>query len=199
MLDSFKNSLTKITDLTILFASIFTFLAFITPKEISIEPLERANENISFSQSELRSTIEALSENQEKIDSIQRSINQLNSRLSGLDPELDSAQLEDLAKEIDSATLNLVREQSATNDFEQDIASLEASIDAERAKIKSFEDRLQSSKSISWVQPVRNNVEALANAAGMDGILAGFAALIFCLVCKRRKDWFKQIFRIFYK
>lgn len=199
MLDSFKNSLTKITDLTILFASIFTFLAFITPKEISIEPLERANENISFSQSELRSTIEALSENQEKIDSIQRSINQLNSRLSGLDPELDSAQLEDLAKEIDSATLNLVREQSATNDFEQDIASLEASIDAERAKIKSFEDRLQSSKSISWIQPVRNNVEALANAAGMDGILAGFAALIFCLVCKRRKDWFKQIFRIFFK
>ena len=199
MLDSFKNSLTKITDLTILFASIFTFLAFITPKEISIEPLERANENISFSQSELRSTIEALSENQEKIDSIQRSINQLNSRLSGLDPELDSAQLEELAKEIDSATLNLVREQSATNDFEQDIASLEASIDAERAKIKSFEDRLQSSKSISWVQPVRNNVEALANAAGMDGILAGFAALIFCLVFKRRKDWFKQIFRIFFK
>ena len=199
MLDSFKNSLTKITDLTILFASIFTFLAFITPKEISIEPLERANENISFSQSELRSTIEALSENQEKIYSIQRSINQLNSRLSGLDPELDSAQLEDLAKEIDSATLNLVREQSATNDFEQDIASLEASIDAERAKIKSFEDRLQSSKSISWIQPVRNNVEALANAAGMDGILAGFAALIFCLVCKRRKDWFKQIFRIFFK
>lgn len=199
MLDSFKNSLTKITDLTILFASIFTFLAFITPKEISIEPLERANENISFSQSELRSTIEALSKNQEKIDSIQRSINQLNSRLSGLDPELDSAQLEELAKEIDSATLNLVREQSATNDFEQDIASLEASIDAERAKIKSFEDRLQSSKSISWVQPVRNNVEALANAAGMDGILAGFAALIFCLVCKRRKDWFKKIFRIFYK
>ena len=199
MLDSFKNSLTKITDLTILFASIFTFLAFFTPKEISIEPLERANENISFSQSELRSTIEALSENQEKIDSIQRSINQLNSRLSGLDPELDSAQLEELTKEIDSATLNLVREQSATNDFEQDIASLEASIDAERAKIKSFEDRLQSSKSISWVQPVRNNVEALANAAGMDGILAGFAALIFCLVCKRRKDWFKKIFRIFYK
>lgn len=199
MLDSFKNSLTKITDLTILFASIFTFLAFITPKEISIEPLERANENISFSQSELRSTIEALSENQEKIDSIQRSINQLNSRLSGLDPELDSVQVEDLVKEIDSATLNLAREQSVTNDFKQDIASLEASIDAERAKIKSFEERLQSSKSISWVQPVRNNVEALANAAGMDGILAGFAALIFCLVCKRRKDWFKKIFRIFYK
>lgn len=199
MLDSFKNSLTKITDLTILFASIFTFLAFITPKEISIEPLERANENISYSQSELRSTIQALSENQEKIDSIQRAINQLNSRLSGLDPELDSVQVEDLVKEIDSATLNLAREQSASNDFEQDIASLEASIDAERAKIKSFEDRLQSSKSISWVQPVRNNVEALANAAGMDGILAGFAALIFCLVCKRRKDWFKKIFRIFYK
>jgi len=199
MLDSFKNSLTKVTDLTILFASIFTFLAFITPKEISIEPLERANENISYSQSELRSTIQALSENQEKIDSIQRAINQLNSRLSGLDPELDSVQVEDLVKEIDSATLNLAREQSVTNDFKQDIASLEASIDAERAKIKSFEDRLQSSKSISWVQPVRNNVEALANAAGMDGILAGFAALIFCLVCKRRKDWFKRIFRIFYK
>ena len=35
-----------------------------------------------------------------------------------------------------------------------------------------------------WIRPVRNNVESFANAAGMDGILAGFAALIFCLVCK---------------
>ncbi|HJL80721.1 MAG TPA: hypothetical protein QGF88_06145, partial [Gammaproteobacteria bacterium] len=70
---------------------------------------------------------------------------------------------------------------------------------SERQKINNLENQLNSSKSISWIQPVRKNVEALANAAGMDGILAGFASLIFCLVCKRRKEWFKRIFRIFYK
>ena len=48
MLNSFKDSLIKVTDLTILFASIFTFLAFITPKEIATGPLERSKEVVSL-------------------------------------------------------------------------------------------------------------------------------------------------------
>ena len=199
MLNSFKDILTKVTDLTILFASIFTFLAFITPKEISIDPLERSRERASISQSELRDARNALSENEAMASTIQASINEFNQRLSGLDPTLDSAELQALLSQIDSAAINLEKEESEKKSFVERIEALEASINSERQKINNLENQLNSSKSISWIQPVRKNVEALANAAGMDGILAGFASLIFCLVCKRRKEWFKRIFRIFYK
>ena len=199
MLNSFKDSLIKVTDLTILFASIFTFLAFITPKEIATGPLERSKEVVTYNQSQLKDLVEESSQNQNIIDSIQRSINQLNARIAGLNPELDIEELEELAREIESATTNLDRSNLRSNELQQSISKLEASINAEFIKIDNFESQLNDNKSIAWIQPVRNNVESFANAAGMDGILAGFAALIFCLVCKRRKDWFKQIFRIFFK
>ena len=199
MLNSFKDSLIKVTDLTILFASIFTFLAFITPKEIATGPLERSKEVITYNQSQLKDLVEESSQNQNIIDSIQSSINQLNARIAGLNPELDIEELEELAREIESATTNLDRSNLRSNELQQSISKLEASINAEFIKIDNFESQLNDNKSIAWIQPVRNNVESFANAAGMDGILAGFAALIFCLVCKRRKDWFKQIFRIFFK
>ena len=199
MLNSFKDSLQKVTDLTILFASIFTFLAFITPKEIATGPLERSKEVVSFNQLELKDIVEAYSDNQDTIDSIQRTINQLNTRIPGLDPVQNLDELQELVKEIDLASTNLERANLLSNDLQQSISDLEASINAELTKIDNFESQLNDNKSIAWIQPVRNNVESFANAAGMDGILAGFAALIFCLVCKRRKDWFNQIFRIFYK
>ena len=199
MLNSFKDSLIKVTDLTILFASIFTFLAFITPKEIATGPLERSKEVVTYNQSQLKDLVEESSDNQDIIDSIQITINQFNARIPGLDPELDIEELEELAREIDLATTNLERSNLRSNELQQTISELEASITSELRKIDNFESQLNDNKSIAWIQPVRNNVESFANAAGMDGILAGFAALIFCLVCKRRKDWFKQIFRIFFK
>ena len=199
MLNSFKDSLIKVTDLTILFASIFTFLAFITPKEIATGPLERSKEVVTYNQSQLKDLVEESSQNQNTMDSIQKSINQFNARIPGLDPELDIDELEELAREIDLATTNLERSNLRSNELQQTISELEASITSELRKIDNFESQLNDNKSIAWIQPVRNNVESFANAAGMDGILAGFAALIFCLVCKRRKDWFKQIFRIFFK
>ena len=199
MLNSFKDSLIKVTDLTILFASIFTFLAFITPKEIATGPLERSKELVSFNQLELKDVVETYSDNQDTIDSLQRNINQLNARIAGLNPELNIEELEEIAREIESATTNLEGLNLRSNELQQSISELEASINAEFTKIDNFESQLNDNKSIAWIQPVRNNVESFANAAGMDGILAGFAALIFCLVCKRRKDWFKQIFRIFFK
>ena len=197
MLNSFKDSLTKVTDLVILFASIFTFLAFITPNEASIEPLNKSREAITLNQSELRNAIEAVSESRTNIESINNLVNQLNGRMAGLDTELDSAIIQDLQSQIASAAINLQREQSVSNNLQESISALEASIDSELENISNLEN--ETTKSISWIQPVRKNVEALANAAGMDGILAGFAALIFCLVCKRRQDWFRRIFSIFYK
>ena len=197
MLNSFKDSLTKVTDLVILFASIFTFLAFITPKEAPIEPLNKSREAITLNQSELMSAIEGVSQSRTNIESINNLVNQLNDRLAGLDTELDSAIIQDLQSQIASAAISLQREQSVCNNLQESISALEASIDSELENISNLEN--QTTKSISWIQPVRKNVEALANAAGMDGILAGFAALIFCLVCKRRQDWFRRIFSIFYK
>lgn len=199
MLNSFKENLTKITDLTILFASIFTFLAFVTPKEISVGPIEGSRERISISQSELRDARNALSESLAMTDAIQATVNQLNAAVPGLDPILDSEELQSMYSQIESAVDGLKKEEAESKGLSERIASLEMTVTSERQKISNLEDRRKSSKSISWVQPVRKNVESLATAAGMDGILAGFSALIFCLVCKRRKQWFKNIFRIFYK
>jgi len=199
MLNSFKENLTKITDLTILFASIFTFLAFVTPKEISVGPIEGSRERISISQSELRDARNALTESLAMTDAIQATVNQLNSAVPGLDPILDSEELQSMYSQIESAVDGLKKEEAESKGLSERIASLEMTVTSERQKISNLEDRRKSSKSIPWVQPIRRNVESLATAAGMDGILAGFSALIFCLVCKRRKQWFKNIFRIFYK
>jgi len=199
MLNSFKDNLTKVTDLTILFASIFTFLAFITPKEISVDTIEGSRERISITQSKLSNARNAFSESLGITASFEVAVNELNAAVSSLDPILDSDQINGVLSQIESTVVDLEKEEAKSKGFSERIDSLEMEIASERQKMSNLEDRRKRSKSISWVQPVRKNVETLANAAGMDGILAGFSALIFCLVCKRRKDWFKKIFSIFYK
>ena len=199
MLNSFKDNLPKVTDLTILFASILTFLAFITPKEISVESIESSREKISINQSELIDARNALSESLGITASFEAAVNEFNAAVSSLDPTLDSEEIKALLSQRESTVVDLEKEDAKSKGFSERIDSLEMAIASELQKTSNLEDRRKSSKAISWVQPVRNNVETLANAAGMDGILAGFSALIFCLVCKRRKDWFKKIFSIFYK
>ena len=199
MLKSFKDSLTKVTDLAILFASIFTFLAFITPKEISVDSIEGSRDKISINQSELNDARNALSESLGKTASFEAAVNELNAEASALDSALDSEQIKGVLSQIASRVFDLEKEEAASKGFIERIDSLETAIASERQKISNIEDQRKNSKSISWVQPIRKNVEALATAAGMDGILAGFSALIFCLVCNRRKEWFKNIFRIYYK
>ena len=199
MLNSFKDNLTKVTDLAILFASIFTFLAFITPKEISLDSIEGSRDRISINQSELSDARNAMSESLGVTASFETAVNELNAAVLSLDPVLDSEQINGVLSQIESTVVDLEKEEAKSKGFSERIDSLETAIASERQKISNLEDRRKNSKSISWVQPIRTNVETLANAAGMDGILAGFSALIFCLVCNRRKEWFKNIFRIFYK
>ena len=199
MLNSFKDNLTKVTDLAILFASIFTFLAFITPKEISLDSIEGSRDRISINQSELSDARNAMSESLGVTASFEAAVNELNAAVSSLDPVLDTEQINGVLSQIESTVVDLEKEEAKSKGFSERIDSLETAIASERQKISNLEDRRKNNKSISWVQPIRINVETLANAAGMDGILAGFSALIFCLVCNRRKEWFKNIFRIFYK
>ena len=166
---------------------------------IDILSIERSIERISINQSEISDARNALSESLGKTASFEASINELNAAASGLDPVLDSEQIKGVLSQIESKVVDLEKEVDEGKGFSKRIDSLEAAIASERQKISNIEDQRKNSKSISWVQPVRKNVEALATAAGMDGILAGFSALIFCLVCNRRKEWFKNNFRIFYK
>ena len=53
MFKPFLKQLTKVTDLTILFATIFVFLAFITPEELSQVPLNNARDDYDRTASSL--------------------------------------------------------------------------------------------------------------------------------------------------
>ena len=216
MFEPFQKQLTKVTDLTILFATIFVFLAYITPEGISestinsvrsnsqtiasslaIAETQSANANaktqrLNLISNDLRSSIIELemevnniiqeidATDQTRIDQLNAEINQLNTELTNNESEISAAQT---ALETANQNVQLLRVNLSS--AQQEVAELEAA--------------LESSRAISWIQPVRQNTDKLIDAAGFDGFIAGFAALIFCLVCKRRQTWFKQMFGIYFK
>ena len=216
MFKPFLKQLTKVTDLTILFATIFVFLAYITPEGISessinsvrsnsqaiasslaIAETQSANANaktqrLNLISNDLRSSIIELemevdkiiqeidATDQTRIDQLNAEINQLNTELTNNESEISAAQT---ALETANQNVQLLRVNLSS--AQQEVAELEAA--------------LESSRAISWIQPVRQNTDKLIDAAGFDGFIAGFAALIFCLVCKRRQTWFKQMFGIYFK
>ena len=216
MFKPFLKQLTKVTDLTILFATIFVFLAYITPEGISestinsvrsnsqtiasslaIAETQSANANaktqrLNLISNDLRSSIielemevdkiiqEINATDQTRIDQLNAEINQLNTELTNNESEISTAQT---ALETANQNVQLLRVNLSS--AQQEVAELEAA--------------LESSRAISWIQPVRQNTDKLIDAAGFDGFIAGFAALIFCLVCKRRQTWFKQMFGIYFK
>ena len=216
MFKPFLKQLTKVTDLTILFATIFVFLAYITPEGISestinsvrsnsqtiasslaIAETQSANANaktqrLNLISNDLRSSIIELemevnniiqeidATDQTRIDQLNAEINQLNTELTNNESEISTAQT---ALETANQNVQLLRVNLSS--AQQEVAALEAA--------------LESSRAISWIQPVRQNTDKLIDAAGFDGFIAGFAALIFCLVCKRRQTWFKQMFGIYFK
>jgi hypothetical protein len=77
-----------------------------------------------------------------------------------------------------------------------DLQQLENKISATEQTIKDLKLESKSSKSVGWLQPIRKNTMILINAGGVDGLIAGFASLIFCLVFKRRRGWFSNVFGI---
>ena len=216
MFEPFQKQLTKVTDLTILFATIFVFLAYITPEGISestinsvrsnsqtiasslaIAETQSANANaktqrLNLISNDLRSSIielemevdkiiqEINATDQTRVDQLNAEINQLNTELTNNESEISTAQT---ALETANQNVQLLRVNLSS--AQQEVAELEAA--------------LESSRAISWIQPVRQNTDKLIDAAGFDGFIAGFAALIFCLVCKRRQTWFKQMFGIYFK
>ena len=216
MFEPFQKQLTKVTDLTILFATIFVFLAYITPEGISestinsvrsnsqtiasslaIAETQSANANaktqrLNLISNDLRSSIIELemevdkiiqeidATDQTRIDQLNAEINQLNTELTNNESEISTAQ-------------------TALETANQNVQLLRANLSSAQQEVAELEAALESSRAISWIQPVRQNTDKLIDAAGFDGFIAGFAALIFCLVCKRRQTWFKQMFGIYFK
>jgi len=246
MFKPFLQQLTKVTDLAILFATIFVFLAFITPEELSQAPLNNARddydrttsslalveaeeiatrvkveESISVS-SELTNSIAVIKTvinsidtelvegaiNNIGIDADQDITDQTNAELDQLNAELDqlNAELDQLNAELDQLNMELITNESQLQLFRETSEAASNNIVMLRNQLKTIEETIAdieiaalSSKAVSWLQPVRTNTNELINAAGFDGFIAGFAALIFCLVCRRRQTWFKQMFGIYFK
>ena len=242
MFKPFLKQLTKVTDLTILFASIFVFLAFITPEELSQVPLNNARDNydktasslalaeskvissrieleesISIS-NELRNSIAAAENEINSIDTdfVESVINDIDTNTdpdltnqTDTDPDLTNqadTELDQLNTELDQLNTELVANESQSKLFREtaeeaskNVVLLQNQLNMIVKTIADIETAALSSRAISWLQPVRKNTNELVHAAGFDGFIAGFAALIFCLVCRRRGTWFKQMFGIYFK
>jgi len=246
MFKPFLKQLTKVTDLTILFATIFVFLAFITPEELSQVPLNNARDDydrtasslalaeskVISSRIELEESISINNEIRNSIAAAENVINsidtdfvesvindsdtgadldltnQANTELDQANTELDQAntELDQANTELDKLNTELVANESqlklfreASEEASKNVVLLQSQLNMIVKTIADIETAALSSRSISWLQPVRKNTSELTDAAGMDGLIAGFAALIFCLVCRRREIWFKQMFGIYFK
>jgi len=253
MFKPFLQQLTKVTDLAILFATIFVFLAFITPEELSQTPLNNARDDYDRTTSslalaeaegiasrvrleesisvsiELTNSIVAIKTainsidtelvedainnigidaDQDITDQLNAELDQLNAELDQLNAELDqlNAERDQLNAELDQLNMELITNESQLQLFRETSEEASNNIVMLRNQLKTIEKTIAdiktaalSSKAVSWLQPVRTNTNELINAAGFDGFIAGFSALIFCLVCRRRQTWFKQMFGIYFK
>ena len=239
MFKPFLQQLTKVTDLAILFATIFVFLAFITPEELSQAPLNNARDDYDRTTSSLalveaeeiatrvkvEESISVSSELTNSIAVIKTVINSIDTELVegainniGIDADQDitdqtnaeldqlNAELDQLNAELDQLNMELITNESQLQLFRETSEAASNNIVMLRNQLKTIEETIAdieiaalSSKAVSWLQPVRTNTNELINAAGFDGFIAGFAALIFCLVCRRRQTWFKQMFGIYFK
>jgi len=239
MFKPFLQQLTKVTDLAILFATIFVFLAFITPEELSQAPLNNARDDYDRTTSSLalveaeeiatrvkvEESISVSSELTNSIAVIKTAINSIDTELVegainniGIDADQDitdqtnaeldqlNAELDQLNAELDQLNMELITNESQLQLFRETSEAASNNIVMLRNQLKTIEETIAdieiaalSSKAVSWLQPVRTNTNELINAAGFDGFIAGFAALIFCLVCRRRQTWFKQMFGIYFK
>ena len=205
------EQLTKITDLSILFASIFVFLAYITPQGASQDSIREARANtesiaVSLSSAESQtanSNLRLQTSNNISAD-LREAIAGLEVELSSLDSAIDQTRINQLNSEIAQLNASLSNNVSALNEAQRDLDNSLRNQDAIRARLRASQARLdglesESSRAISWIQPVRNNTDKLIDAAGIDGFIAGFSALIFCLIIKRRRDWFSRMFGLYFK
>ena len=213
MVKNFITELTKVTDFFIIVATVFVFLAFITPAEKSMQPLIDQNESelssILNDRSQLISILESYRQQEASLKNELNTI--LNAPLEIIEVDEPIVSIEgdepivgieleniDQAPPIDTSLIEADISQTVNqiNSSTIDLQQLENKISATEQTIKDLKLESKSSKSVSWLQPIRKNTMILIDAGGIDGLIAGFTALIFCLVFKRRRNWFSNVFGI---
>ena len=213
MVKNFITELTKVTDFFIIVATVFVFLAFITPAEKSMQPLIDQNESelssILNDRSQLISILESLRQQEASLKNELNTI--LNAPLEIIEVDEPIVSIEgdepivgieleniDQAPPIDTSLIeaDITQTERQINSSIIDLQQLENKISATEQTIKDLKLESKSSKSVGWLQPIRKNTMILINAGGVDGLIAGFASLIFCLVFKRRRGWFSNVFGI---
>ena len=214
MVKNFLTELTKVTDFFIIIATVFVFLAFLTPAEKSIQPLIDKNEkelsSILNNRSQLISILESLRQQEiflkdelntileKAMVSIEVEVPIVTIEGEELEVPIVTIEGEELEEPIDTSLIEADINQvvSQINSSIIDLQTLDNKISASEQTLKDFKLELKSDKSISWLQPIRKNTMILIDAGGIDGLIAGFASLIFCLVFKRRRVWFSNVFGI---
>ena len=222
MVKNFLTQLTKVTDFFIIIATVFVFLAFLTPAEKSIQPLIDKNENelssILNNRSQLITILESIRQREaslkielntlleEAIVSIEAEAEaeaEAEEAIISIEAEAEEAIVSIEVENIEIAPIDtslieaeINRVVSQINSSIIDLQALDNKISASEQTLKDLKLELNSSKSIGWLQPIRKNTMFLINAGGIDGLIAGFASLIFCLVFKRRRVWFSNVFGI---
>jgi Tfp pilus assembly protein PilO len=210
---NFITELTKVTDFFIIVATVFVFLAFITPAEKSMQPLIDQNESelssILNDRSQLISILESYRQQEASLKNELNTI--LNAPLEIIEVDEPIVSIEgdepivgieleniDQAPPIDTSLIeaDISQTERQINSSIIDLQQLENKISATEQTIKDLKLESKSSKSVGWLQPIRKNTMILINAGGVDGLIAGFASLIFCLVFKRRRSWFSNVFGI---
>jgi len=210
---NFITELTKVTDFFIIVATVFVFLAFITPAEKSMQPLIDQNESelssILNDRSQLISILESYRQQEASLKNELNTI--LNAPLEIIEVDEPIVSIEgdepivgieleniDQAPPIDTSLIeaDISQAERQINSSIIDLQQLENKISATEQTIKDLKLESKSSKSVGWLQPIRKNTMILINAGGVDGLIAGFASLIFCLVFKRRRNWFSNVFGI---
>ena len=213
MVKNFITELTKVTDFFIIVATVFVFLAFITPAEKSMQPLIDQNESelssILNDRSQLISILESYRQQEASLKNELNTI--LNAPLEIIEVDEPIVSIEgdepivgieleniDQAPPIDTSLIeaDISQTERQINSSIIDLQQLENKISATEQTIKDLKLESKSSKSVGWLQPIRKNTMILINAGGVDGLIAGFASLIFCLVFKRRRNWFSNVFGI---
>jgi len=210
---NFITELTKVTDFFIIVATVFVFLAFITPAEKSMQPLIDQNESeLSSILNDRSQLILILESYRQQEASLKNELNTiLNAPLEIIEVDEPIVSIEgdepivgieleniDQAPPIDTSLIeaDITQTERQINSSIIDLQQLENKISATEQTIKDLKLESKSSKSVGWLQPIRKNTMILINAGGVDGLIAGFASLIFCLVFKRRRGWFSNVFGI---
>ena len=195
MLESLRKNLTTLADLAIIIASIFVFIAFITPKELTFESIQELRQNAALNLSYLGNARDDLDDNETVINSLEILISKLRSQLSEQGGALDLSEIQELDEEIENTSERLTVALSMNQPLRDEVTRLQDVVDSNFLEIESLQEK--SAFTPYWAQEIRNNLDELITAVGIDGLVAGFSSLIFCLVCNRRRDWVRKFILFF--